>query len=501
VLPLARVLERAAIVYGHRLAIVDGDVRLSYRELAERVAKLAGGILARGIEPSDRVAVLARNSFRYVEIYLACAHAGFVMIPINIRLAPPEIARILAMTETKFLFQSVPFFTGSVPTLAFDESEPLGANTSYEALVDGKATLGQAVESKPHDIAQVFFTSGTTGEPKGVCLTHSNLVASALDSILALELSADDVWLHAPPMFHLVDAFAVWAVSMVGGRHVITHFEPARFGALVEKETITKTSLPPTLLDLIARYPPLAEHDLKSLDRISYGGSPMPDAVYDRCSKALGCHLLQAYGITEVGGFVCQQFPHDLSPAGSPRNNSVGHPVLHIDLRIIDDEGRCLPPGKIGELVVAGPRVMAGYWRNSVATAAAIQGGVYRTGDLGIFKEGQYRIVGRKKDMIISGGENVYPVEVENALCAHSAVAEAAVFGIPSEHWGEEVCAIVALHMGCAATPEELIAHCRALIGGYKIPKRIDISPHPLPKSGPGKIAKHLIRANYLGST
>jgi long-chain acyl-CoA synthetase len=494
-LPLARVLERAGTFHGHRPAVADGPVRLSYGEVARRVVRLAGGLVARGIAPGDRIAVLARNSFRYFEIYLACAHAGIVLVPLNIRLAPAEIARILAVTEAKLLMQSLPFADANVATLAFDDGEPLAADTAYERLIATAPGLERAVEGTPDDIAQIYFTSGTTGEPKGVCLTQRNLVTSALDSVIALELSAQDVWRHAPPMFHLVDAFAIWAVTLTGGRHVIAHFEPDRFGALVASERITQTGLPPTLVDMIVRGTTLAQYDLSSLDRICYGGSPMSDIVYQRATAALGCDLVQTYGLTEVGGMVCQQFPHDLPPVGSPRRNSVGQPVQHVDLRVVDAEGQPRAAGEIGELAVAGPRVMPGYWRNPSATAAAMPDGWYRTGDLGMCDDaGHYTIVGRLKDMIISGGENVYPAEVENVLCTHPAVAEAAVIGMPSERWGEEVRAFVVLNVGYKARPDELIEHCRGRIGGFKIPKMIEISPNPLPKSGPGKIAKHLLR-------
>jgi long-chain acyl-CoA synthetase len=489
------VLERAAAFHVHRPAIADGGVRLSYGELARRAVALAGALRARGIEPGDRIAILARNSFRYLEINLACAHAGIVLIPLNVRLAPAEIGRILAVTETKLLLRALPFAAG-VPQIVWDDAETAGADTDYERLVAQGPVLDQPLAGRPDDIAQIFFTSGTTGEPKGVCLTQRNLIASALDSIIAMELSAGDVWFHAPPMFHLVDAFAIWAMTLVGGKHVIAHFEPQSFCPLVARERVTKTSLPPTLLDMIVRESPTADHDLSSLDRISYGGAPMPDAVYRRCTAALGCNLLQAYGITEVSGMVCQQVPRDFEGGGRP--NSVGQPVVHVELKVIDADGAPLPPGAIGELAVAGDRVMAGYWRDRAATAAAMPDGWYRTGDLGVCdNEGHYTIVGRRKDMIISGGENVYPAEVENALFTHPAVAEAAVIGVPSEHWGEEVRAIVVLNPGFRTGPGELIEHCRTLIGGYKLPKKIDISPTPLPKSGPGKIARHLLRAPY----
>jgi long-chain acyl-CoA synthetase len=299
-------------------------------------------------------------------------------------------------------------------------------------------------------------------------------------------------------MFHLVDAFSIWAVSLVGGRHVTTHFDPMRFGPIVEAERITQTSLPPTLLDMVVRLSPIGDYDLSSLERISYGGAPMPDASYERVTAALGCDLLQAYGITETGGMVCQQMPRDLPPAGQPRRNSVGLPTISIDLRVIDDDGRDVPDGVIGELAVAGARVMTGYWRDPETTATGMPDGWYRTGDLGIrAADGHFSIAGRKKEMIITGGENVYPTEVENALLAHPEVAEAAVFGVPSERWGEEVRAVVLLAEGATATPVTLIAHCRGLIGGYKVPKVIEISATPLPKSGPGKIAKAVLRAPY----
>jgi long-chain acyl-CoA synthetase len=496
--PLSRIVDRAAALYGRAPAVCDGAVLLFYGELARRVTRLAGALLARGLRPGDRVAILGHNSFRYLEANLACAYAGLILVPLNTRLAGAEYDRILQRTAARLLLQALPYPAGEITALRWSDDEPPGAANDYEAMIAAATPLAQPVVVKPDDVAQIFFTSGTTGEPKGVCLTHANLLSSALDSIVALALTADDVWLHAPPMFHLVDAFAIWAVSLVGGRHVTTHFDPMRFGPLVEAERITKTSLPPTLLDMIVRLSPIGDYDLSSLERISYGGAPMPDAAFRRCAAALGCDLLQAYGITEAGGMVCQQLPRDLRHDGATRRNSVGLPVLSIDLRVVDGDGRDVPDGAIGELAVAGARVMAGYWGDPPATAAAIPDGWYRTGDLGIrAADGHFAIVGRKKEMIITGGENVYPAEVENALLAHPDVAEAAVFGVPSERWGEEVRGIVVLAAGGTATPVTLQEHCRALIGGYKVPKIIEISPDPLPKSGPGKIAKALLRAPY----
>jgi len=496
---LARILERATLHYRKTPAIRDNVARMDYGELAGRVVRLTGALQAKGLRPGDRVAILARNSFRYIEVALACAQAGIILVPLNIRLASAEIDSILARVEARLLFQALPYSPKGVEAITWDDDRPPGSESAYEQLIGADIVLEQAVPSGLGDVAQIFFTSGTTGEPKGACLTQRNLIASSLDSIIALNLNAQDVWFHSAPMFHLVDAFAIWAVSMVGGLHVTAHFEPATFAETVAREGITKASLPPTLLDMIAKHPNTARHDVGSLDLISYGGSPMPRAVYDRTKTALRCHLVQAYGITEAAGLVCQQYPHDVDPDNPTRQNSVGQPVLHVNLKVIDDDGNAQPAGVIGELAVSGAHVMAGYWRDEAATAKAIHDGWYRTGDLGVYDDqGHFTIVGRKKDMIITGGENVYPAEVENALLLHPAVAEAAVFGVPSERWGEEVRAVVLPVDGAAIDGPTLIEHCRTLIAGYKIPKTIGLVAEPLPKSGPGKIAKALVRAAYL---
>jgi long-chain acyl-CoA synthetase len=493
----SRIIDRAANLHARLPAAQQGSIKLTYGEVIGRAVRLAGFLVASGLRPGDRVAILARNSFRYLEVNFACAYAGLILVPLNIRLAPREISTILALTEVRLLFQALAFDSSSMETLAWEDDQPPGAANSYESAIDSGSILSGQVERKLHDVFQIFFTSGTTGEPKGVCLTQQNMVASALDAIMTLDLSADDVWFHAPPMFHLVDAWAIWAMTLVGGRHVTEHFDPARFGATVEAAKVTKVSLPPTLLDMIARDASTRRFDFSSLERISYGGSPMPEAVYRRCVATFGCPLVQSYGTTETSGTICQQSPRDV--AGKPWHDNVGQPVPQIDLRIVDDCGATMPVGTVGELAVSGPRVMAGYWRAPELTTAAIPDGWYRTGDLGRRDaEGYFVILGRKKDMIITGGENVYPTEVENALLAHPSVAEAAVFGIPNERWGEEVRAVVFLADGNRVEPADLLEHCRRLIGGYKVPKIVDISRDPLPKSGAGKIAKSLLRESRL---
>jgi long-chain acyl-CoA synthetase len=495
---LHHIIARAATLYTDRLAVVDGNVRLTYGDLAARAGHLAGAFAGRGLKPGDRIALFGRNSFRSIEVHLACAHAGLILVPLNIRLAPAEIGYILNQTDARLLLRSLPLDVAVPETIAWEDTEALHQGTYERILAAGGLVPPCPVDVD--DIAQIFYTSGTTGQPKGVCLTHRNLMASALDSIIGLEINERDVWLHASPMFHLVDAFAIWGVSMVGGRHVVAHFDPETFGPLVERERITKTSLPPTLLDKIVRESSAAKYDLRSLDRISYGGSPMPEAVYRRCVETLGCRLLQAYGLSEGSGFVCHQMPDD-NPDRHSLVNTVGRPTVHVDVTVLDGDGKQLADGEVGELCLRGARVMREYWNNPAATQAAFHAGWYRSGDLGIRDAtGQFRIMGRKKEMIISGGENVYPAEVVNALIAHPAVAEAAVFGMPSERWGEEVHAVVYPlgGGGNGLTAEALIVHCRQLVGGYKVPKIIHISADPLPKSGPGKIATAMLRERYL---
>lgn len=496
------VLTRATSLFADDLAVVDGQVRLTYRELSARAYGLAAGMKLLGLQPGDRVGFLGRNSFRCIEVNLACAIVGLVLVPINFRLSVVEIDYIVTDTALRLLFVEESYRGRAEHTVTWSDSECVGAENGYEALLDANDARDlQPVPAAGSAVAQIFYTSGTTGHPKGVCLTRANLGASALDAIVSLELNRRDGWLHASPMFHLVDAFAIWAITLVGGRHIINHFAPEQFGPLVQTERITKTSLPPTLLDRIVREPSISKYDLSSLDLISYGGSPMQDAVYRRCRETLGCAMLQAYGLTEGSGFVCHEARDD-NPTPQQAANTVGHPTLHTQIRLVDESGNAVADGEPGEILIRGARVLERYWENPEATASAFTAdGWYRTGDIGRRdRHGRYQIAGRKKEMVISGGENVYPAEVQNILLGCPGVAEAAVFGIPSAQWGEEVRAVVYV-TGTEAktlTEAELIGYCRTRIAGYKLPKKIVIVDTPLPKNGPGKIATSQIRARHM---
>ncbi|WP_174292249.1 class I adenylate-forming enzyme family protein [Sphingomonas bacterium] len=496
---LVDLLERAEAEHGERIAVSTHDRHLTYRQLFDRSRRLAGAIASRGVRPGERVAIIAPNGFRYLEVNFACALAGAVLVPLNTRLAPAELGDILERVDCQLVFRSGEVTFGDITSIGWHEAAVPDEACGYERALAQATPIISASPATAETLAQIFFTSGTTGQPKGVCLTHGNLLASGIDAIERLDFANGDVWLHSAPMFHLVDAFAIWGMTLAGGAHVAGQFDAAGFGALVERERITKTSLPPTLLDWISRQRPDERHDLSSLALISYGGSPMQDAVYKRCRAALGCQLLQAYGLTEGSGFVCHEQAGD-NPDPNAAFDTVGRPTRHVEIALLDDDGGTVAAGMVGEFGLRGARLFQGYWNDPEATRAVQSSGWYRTGDLGLSSDaGLYQVVGRKKEMIISGGENVYPAEVVNALLSHPAVIEAAVFGVADERWGEQVRAVV--HVPADAprpSAEELTQHCRSLIAGYKTPKHIAIWPDPLPKTGAGKIATAAIKARIV---
>ncbi|MDB5728588.1 MAG: hypothetical protein JWQ00_1793, partial [Noviherbaspirillum sp.] len=307
-------------------------------------------------------------------------------------------------------------------------------------------------------------------------------------------LTYHDVWMHAAPMFHLVDAWAVWTIPLLGGVQVPMHFDPVRFLSLVQETRTTAAALPPTLINMVCQHPRVREFDLSSLRFIMFGGSPAPREVLELASRTIPVNYVHAYGITETSGITTLQRPEEtLSKAGG-----AGPAVAHVELAIFDDDGNPLPAGVVGEVVIRGERVMRDYWNKEKATAEALRNGCYHSGDMGYLDENEsLYIVDRKKDMIITGGENVYSVEVESVLSSHPAVMEVAVIGVPHEQWGEAVKAIVVARPGANVTEQELIAYCRQHIAAYKTPKTIEFYPEGLPKTSTGKLAKRALRDRY----
>ena len=513
--PLAQILQRASGLYPTRTAVIDGGLRLSYRALADRVHRLAGALSALGLTRGDRVAILDWNSHRYLEAYYACAHAGFAFMPINSRLAPRELRYVLQDSDTRALLLSEPFLplydevAAGATSLEFVVGLALPNRPAkvldYEALVAAATPMTDPCLTELDETALIYYTSGTTGEPKGVCLTNRNMYAGGLDGVLACAITRDDVWLHSGPLFHLASSFAVWSMPLAGAAQIVIQFEPKRTVELIAREKVTMTSLPGAILGMVADLPETRINDLSSLRTIIYGGAPTPLGILRKAGAALPPALTHAYGITETAGFVTALQPQDHVFDGPPeslrRTASAGQAVPLIDVRVVDDDGRDVPTGEVGEIICGGPKVMAGYWRKPAQTEAVLRNGWYHTGDMGWLDEQQYlTVVDRKKDMIITGGENVYSVEVESIISLHPGVAEVAIIGVPDDRWGEAVKAVV-VPRGAPPSAEDLIAYCRGKIAGYKIPRSIDFRTDPLPKTGPGKIAKRVLRDPFWAGT
>jgi long-chain acyl-CoA synthetase len=509
--PMSRALERARHHFATRTAVVDGQARLTYAQLANRAHRLAAAMLGLGLAPGDRVAVVDKNSVRYLEIYFACAHAGLVIVPVNFRLAPGEVAQILTDAGARLVFMGSDFAdlveaaeadAGVDVIRVQTDGWPAPPVLRFEDIVDRAAPRTEPVETGPDDVMMIYYTSGTTGVPKGVCLTNASSHAGSLDGIICLRVGPDDVWLHAAPLFHMATAMLIWPLAMVGGCQVVTHFDPPRTLELMARERITMSAAPMTLFAMLADQYDLDRYDLGALRRLVYGGAPTPAGQVQYVQRAFGPKLSHVYAMTECNGFATFLDAADHRFGGTEmerkRTASAGLPAHFVDLKIVDDDDCELGPGKIGEIAVAGPKIMRGYWNRPEETARGLRNGWYYSGDIGYRDEsGFVYIVDRKKDMIISGGENVYPIDVETVISKHDAVSEVAVIGIPHKKWGEAVVAIVVPRAGASVDADALITYCRNTLAGYKVPKRVVFRDEPLPKTGPGKIAKRRLRAPY----
>jgi long-chain acyl-CoA synthetase len=490
------------------------DRRRTWRELLDRVARIAGGLRQLGVPRGGRVAIWALNSDRYIDLLYAVPWAGSVVVPINTRLAAPEVRALLEDAECQVLVvdeMSEPHL-GTIVGGAVDpiviyagEGEPPAGTVSIDRLAECGAVedAGRGDE----DLYGIFYTGGTTGRSKGVMLSHNNILAN-LDNLLLLfdQVAADDdpdpVYLHVAPMFHLADLGSTFYLTARGGCHaVVPRFDPADTLRAIAEFQVTTVMMVPTMINMVLQLPDIGAYDLSNLRYLTYGASPMPPAVMARAMEAFPrLQFIQGYGMTELSPAATFLLPADHlpDPARSSKLASAGRPIGTAEVRVVDETDRPVSAGTVGEIVVRGPIVMQGYWKRPDLTAQAIKDGWMHTGDAGYFDEDGYLfIVDRVKDMIITGGENVYSVEVEAALYTHPSVAMCAVFAIPSERWGEAVQAVVVRKAGCLATEKELIEHCRARIAGYKCPHAIAFRDEPLPISGAGKILKSELRAPY----
>jgi long-chain acyl-CoA synthetase len=446
--------------------------------------------------------------------WLAIPRSGRVLNDLNVRLAPAELEFILGDSGARLLLVDDAFLdAGRELAARCDCVEHLvyaGAGEapdgclSFAELSSGEGRRAAALD--PDTLAGIFYTGGTTGLPKGAMLTHRNLVANAKHTLICLGYAEDESYLHAAPMFHLADGASTYAMTWVGGRHVIIPaFDPELWLRTMAAERVTRGLLVPTMINMVVNHPSAGDHDLSSLRGMGYGASPMPEELLRRAMEVLPCDWRQAYGMTEAAPIVTclTAEDHRRGAAGeepfATRLRSAGRTVVGVEAEVRRADGSVADIGEPGEVYVRGPNVMPGYWNREAETAAALDDdGWYHSGDAAYMDDGGYFfIVDRVKDMIVSGGENVYCTEVENALYQHPAVLETAVFGVPDEQWGERVHAAVVLKDGATAGEDELVAHCRELIAGYKLPRSIDFHDEPLPKSGAGKLLKRELREPY----
>lgn len=477
---------------GQRTAIICGEERLSYAELGARLRRFAGLLDSLGLAPGDRVAIMADNCHRYVETYLAVPANGCILVPLNTRSTPAEIRFALEDAKVRVLLTDRPA-------------------DAYEDLVervvalpgDYEDQLARAGErdflSRPSadDTAGLFYTGGTTGRSKGVMLTHRNLLANAVTALSWARLAEDDAWLVMSPMFHAAGTCLVLAsVWMASAQVMLPSFDPEAALRSIEAHKATGTLAVPTMLMAMDRVLGTGHIDVSSLRLLSHGASPAPVEVLRKTAEAFpDAELLHLYGTTETSP-IATIFPHEERHLDDELAGSIGVPAIGVEVIVADEDGQPLPARQAGELLIRGDNVMKGYWNLPEPTRVALAGGWYHTGDVGYQVEsGHVFIVDRLKDMVITGGENVYTIEVEDALYRHPAVKEAAVFGIPDPTWGEAVHAVV-------VSDEELDEiglreFLRPLIAGYKIPKAIEVQRTPLPKSGAGKILKRDLREPF----
>jgi len=478
-------LGRAARYFPERMALVSNARRSTFRELDARVRRVAGALTRHGFKAGDRLALLLPNEADYIELVYACAWLGVVAVPLNTRLSAVEIDRVLTDANPRGLIRhsSLPVPTVQVSWQMVLDQDPLDIQSDSipDPIYD------------PHAILALIYTSGTTGRPKGVEMRHSNILVNVYHTNFWFPLEEGAVHLHAAPIFHIADFPFMFAAPAAGACQVtIPKFNPQSFCERVERERVTHTVLVPTMINMLTQLPDLKNYDLTSLKHLGYGGSPMVPELVHRTRQVLpNVKLVQVYGLSEAG-FLTGLLDHEHT---EDKLTSCGRPCLGIDVRVVDPTGKEVETGQTGELVARGANIMHSYWNKPEETKLAFRNGFFRTGDIGYQDaNGYFYIRDRLKDMIVTGGENVYSGEVEAVIYTHPAVREVAVFGIPDPKWGELVMACVVLKPGETLSADELTAYCRRSLANYKIPRRVEFSDTELPKSGSGKILKRVLR-------
>jgi long-chain acyl-CoA synthetase len=498
--------------WGQKVAFHDGDYHATFAMHGDRVLRLAHAMTKElEVQKGDRVAIMALNGHQYLELYHACFLTGAIVNPLNLRLAGKELQFILADSGTEVVFVDQFFADHLIRNIAEVRADlPLrkivlvgDGDVPHDVKYEDLITAGSAVvpeEPEEEDPAVLMYTGGTTGLPKGVLLDNRAESLNLYHIGMALGFHENRVYLHQTPMFHAASMGGVLGIPASGGTSVfVPLFDPEPVLTAIEQYQVDWTLMVPTMIAMTLNAPTFSPDRMKSLDDLVYGASPMPPVLLDRIRTTLPwARLWQGYGMTESSSVLTFLTADDHKRDGTTLR-SAGRPVLGVTLTIQDEKGNVLGVGQDGEVCARGGNIMREYWNRPVETSEAFRGGWYHTGDAGhLDAEGYVYLVDRVKDMIVTGGENVYSIEVENAIASHPAVDQVAVIGIPHEVWGEQVHAIVVLKPDMAATAEELMDHARKSIAGYKVPKSIDFRTEPIPLSGALKPLKRELRRPYL---
>ena len=509
-------LRRAAKLYPDKTAIVDGDLRINYRQFQGRVNQLAHALTRLGVKPGDRVCVLSPNSHYFLESYYGVTQLGAILVPLNYRLVASDheyiinhagVTTVLVDYEyTKVVDQIRPNLKSVVNWIVADPAaNPATAAgwTDWDALLKGEPTTATPeVAQDENDTTSINYTSGTTARPKGVMLTHRNCYINAYNFIAHLRIRHEDIELWTLPMFHANGWGGPFALTAMGATHVVLRaVVGSEIYRLIEEEKVTFACMAPAVLSTILNYPDGAKHNIQTKPRFVVAGAPPPAAFIERLEKEIGWEFIQIYGLTETAPIITVSEPdfHNVDGQDYTRRARAGGEAIGVDIQVLDDDGKPVPMDNetIGEVCCRSNVVLKGYWEQPEETARAIYGGYFHSGDLGVWDQfGNVNIVDRKKDVIISGGENISSPEVEAALYMHPAILECAVIGVPSEKWGETPKALVVLREGVTATEQEILEFSRQHLAHFRCPTSVDFVDS-LPRTATGKLQKFVIREKY----
>lgn len=507
-------LRRAAKLYPNKTAIVDGDLRFTYRQYQERVNQLGHALLALGVQKGDRVCILSPNSHYFLESYYAVAQIGAILVPLNYRLAGADHEYIINHAGVKVVLvdheytQVVDQIRDSLKTVEqyvvtkdSDSATPAGWQDCESLMSAQPTTPTPPVEQDENDVASINYTSGTTARPKGVMLTHRNAYINAYNFIAHLRIQHDDVELWTLPMFHANGWGGPFALTAMGATHVVLRAVVGEdIYRLIQDEKVSFACMAPAVLSTILNFPDKANYNITTRPRFTIAGAPPPAAFVQRLEEELGWEFMEIYGLTETAPLITVSVPdYNTERTDYGRRMRAGVEVIGCDIQVLDDNGNPVPKDNqtIGEVCARGNMMLKGYWEQPEETAKAIYDGYFHTGDLAVWDEfSNIHIVDRKKDVIISGGENISSPEVEDALYKHPAVLECAVIGVPSEKWGETPKALIVLREGQTATEDEIISFTRQHLAHFKCPTSVDFV-ETLPRTATGKLQKFLIRDQY----